>query len=144
MIRSRFVAGADGGRSSVVHQLGLPMAEGQDGGIAFNIHVEADLSHLMQNSVGFIHMLVQPEREIVPWAMTCGARCVQPWHEWLFVLIPVQGIKEVNATEADWVRRIRDFIGDASVDVKVKGVSKWRVNECFAKEYRKGNVLSIV
>ena len=138
-IRSKYVAGADGGRSEVARQIGLEITSAPSGGVAYNVLVEADLSHLMTHSMGMIHVLVQPEKEVVPWAVACYARCVKPWHEWIFAMIPMPGADRM-VDNAAWKKRVKDFIGDSSVEVKVLGVSKWRVNESYATQYTRGNM----
>lgn len=139
-ILSIYVAGADGARSELIRQLDLPMTELPSGGIAWNVLVEAEMSHLVEHSMGMIHVLVQPEKEYPDFAKFCAARMVKPWHEWLFVFLPAPWERRFEATEVNWKRRTEDFIGDRSVKVTIKGISRWRINESYAKIYSKGNV----
>lgn len=39
--------------------------------------------------------------------------------------------------------RIQEWIGDDRIDVKIKGTSKWRINDCVALTYSKGNVFCL-
>ena len=139
-IQSKYLFGADGARSEVVEQIGLPMTEYPSLGVAYNVIIEADMSNIMKYSPGLIHNLLQPDKEHPDYAWQGVARMVKPWHEWQFTYFPVPGLKEVTATDEDWARRTREFIGDDSVEVKVKRVFKWRINESYANEYASGNM----
>ena len=139
-IQSKYLAGADGGKSEVVRQLDLPLADIPGGGLATNVIVEADMTHIVQHSRGLLHGVVQPDRENPDFAWAGIARMLKPWHEWLFGFFPAPGILEIKATEEDWRRRVREFIGDDSVEVEIKSISHWRINECFANEFSRGNV----
>ena len=48
-IRSKYLFGADGARSSVVKQLKLPLVATPAKGLAVNIVVDVDLSHMVEN-----------------------------------------------------------------------------------------------
>ncbi|KAJ6095976.1 hypothetical protein N7486_006722 [Penicillium sp. IBT 16267x] len=50
---------------------------------------------------------------------------------------------EIEATEADWVKRIYSFIGDTSFDVKVLQKSRWQLNCNVAEHYSKGRVFCL-
>lgn len=54
-IRTKYLFGADGARSTVVKTLGLPLTVGLGGGSMVNVLVRADLSHLMKTRKGDLH-----------------------------------------------------------------------------------------
>lgn len=39
--------------------------------------------------------------------------------------------------------RVKELIGDDSIEIKLKNKSIWRINECYAEEYSKGNVFCL-
>ena len=140
-IISRYLCGADGARSQIFKSLNLPMVHSpRGGGVAFNVLVEAEMTHIMQHNRGLLHGIVQLEEEPEDYAWICVARMVKPWHEWLFVYFAKPGYSGASASEEDWYRATKRCIGDDSVEVKVKNVSTWKVNESYAEEYRKCNV----
>lgn len=51
-IRSKYLFGADGARSEVLRQLDLPLIKKPSQGLAINVLVKADLSHLIKNRMG--------------------------------------------------------------------------------------------
>lgn len=81
-IRSRYLFGCDGGRSTVMRQLDIPLIKKPGGGLALNVLVEADLSHLIETRVGNLHWTIQPDHPHPKWGWMCVVRMVKPWHEW--------------------------------------------------------------
>ena len=139
-VRSKFLAGADGARSKIIRELELPLVDRGAGGIAYNVLVEADMTHIVEHSKAVMHWVAQPDKECTEWAWQGFARMIKPWHEWLFGFFPAPGVKEINVTDEQWLQRCKDFIGDDSVEVKLKHIAKWRINECHAEVYSKGNM----
>lgn len=78
-IRTRFLFGADGGRSLVAKQLELPFTSMPGGAAAYNVLVRADLGHLMRHREGNIHMLPRLDKD---YPFVALARMVKPWMEW--------------------------------------------------------------
>lgn len=140
---SKYLAGADGGQSKIVQQLGLPLTEAPSPGIAYNVLVDADMTHIMEHSKGLVQFCAQPDQEFIPFAVWGIVRVVKPWHEWLFICFAAPGWKGSDATFEDWTKRCKQFIGDDSIEVRVKNISKWRVNETYANEYSKGNIFCL-
>lgn len=138
-IKTRFLFGADGGRSLVTRELGLPMTVMAPGGLAFNVLVRAELGHLMRNRLGNLHWCVRMRQDH---PFMCVGRMVKPWHEWMFVFFPKGPDAASAATDRsheDWIALVKDFIGDESVEVEMIGVSKWMINETSADIISKGN-----
>lgn len=140
-VRSRYLFGADGARSPVLKQLGLPLIAKPGQGLAVNVLVKADLSHLMEHRTGNLHWLFQPDRAHPAFGSSCIARMVKPWHEWMFILFPDRDApSDINPSKEEYLQRVKEFIGDDSIPVEVLGVSKWYINEIVAEKYSKGNV----
>ena len=139
-IESKYLAGADGARSEVLQQLDLELTEVPNGSLAYNVLVEAEMSHLMKDSEGLLHVFCQPDKEHPDFASQGIARMVKPWHEWLFIYFCPPWVQNVTATDDEWAGWTRNFIGDDSVKLKIINVAKWRINECYAKEYSRGRV----
>lgn len=54
-ISTRYLLGTDGGHSLVTRKLDLPTSSLLGGGLAFNVVVKADLSHIMRFREGNLH-----------------------------------------------------------------------------------------
>lgn len=140
-IRSKYLFGADGARSEVFRQVELPLDIRPDQGLAFNVHLKADLSRYMQYRTGNLHWLLQPDKEHPLFGWACIARMVKPWDEWLFIVLPERGKElECNPTNEEWLSRMKEFIGDDSIPTEILGVSKWRINDVVAEKFSKDRV----
>jgi hypothetical protein len=80
-IRAKYMIGADGGRSQIVQDLGLPL-DGQEGlAGSMNIEFDADLTHLVAHRPSVLYWVFQPGS-----AGGIGAgvlRMIRPWNKWL-------------------------------------------------------------
>lgn len=141
-IQSRFLFGCDGARSRVVKELGIPLIEKPGQGLALNILVKADLSHVMESRTGNLHWVFLPEKEYPPWGWAAVVRMVRPWTEWMFIFLPHPGsgvtAKDVDAPHEEYMARIKEMIGDDSVEPEILDVSKWKINEIVAERYNDG------
>ncbi|KAF2087696.1 hypothetical protein K490DRAFT_41286 [Saccharata proteae CBS 121410] len=139
-IRSKYLFGADGGRSKVIEELGIPLIKKQGGGIATNVMVKADLTHLMEQRAGNLHWVLQPEIDAPAWSAAGVARMVRPWKEWLFVFMPALDSEPFSGDKELLTTRCKQLIGDPNVEIEIGGYSTWYVNDIVAEYYSKGNV----
>jgi 2,4-dichlorophenol 6-monooxygenase len=138
-IRAKYLIGADGGRSKVAQDIGLPMAGAMDIEGSMNIVFEADLSRYVAHRPSVLYWVLQPGAQIG--GIGAGlVRMVRPWNEWLIVWgydinQPPPEVDEAMATEI-----VHNLVGDDSIDVKLKGTSMWSVNHMYAEQASKGRV----
>ncbi|KAI3317741.1 FAD binding domain-containing protein [Xylariaceae sp. AK1471] len=140
---SNYVCGADGARSVVAREVQLPFSDNPGGGFALNVWFEADLSHLMAHSPGLITMLIKPDKPQPDYCAIAITRQVKPFSEWMISMLAKPGVTEVTASQEEIIEHVKDLIGDASVEVKVKGISTWKVRDCYAEQYSRGNVFCL-
>ena len=139
-IRTKYLFGADGAQSRIVSQLGLPLSRKPGQGLAINVLVKTDLSHLVDSRKGNLHWAMQPDREHPEFGWMAVVRMVKPWDEWMFILFPNRDWDgKTQPSHEEYLQRVRDFIGD-DTPAEILGVSKWFVNETVAEEYSKENV----
>lgn len=137
-ITTRFLFGADGGRSTIQRDLGLPMTVLPGGGLAFNVLYHADLSHLMPTRHGNLHWCMRMEKD---YPFMCVNRMVQPFHKWMFVFFPKgPDVPNPDRSNREWKDIIEDCLGDENVKVEILDVSKWLINETSADVISKGNM----
>ncbi|PNY24208.1 2,4-dichlorophenol 6-monooxygenase [Tolypocladium capitatum] len=144
-ICTRYLFGADGARSQVVKQLDLPLCVKPGQGLAINVLVKADLSHLVKHRPGNLHWVMQPDRVHPDFAWMTVVRMVRPWNEWMFILFPIHGYelnKEAQPSKEEYLRRVQDFIGD-DTPAEILDISKWYINEIVAEKYSEGNVFCL-
>ena len=141
-IRARYVIGADGGRSKVAEDIGLPMVGQMGVAGSINIVFEADLSRYVAHRPSILYWVLQTGAEVGGIGMGL-VRCVRPWHEWLIVW----GY-DINGSAPDLTESYaRDIayklIGDPSVPVTIKSSSAWTVNHMYASTLSNGRVFCL-
>jgi 2,4-dichlorophenol 6-monooxygenase len=138
-IRAKYLIGADGGRSKVAEDIGLPM-EGRMGVAgSMNIVFKADLSRYVAHRPSVLYWVLQPGSNIGGIGMGL-VRMVRPWNEWLIVWgydinQPPPAVDDAVATEV-----AHKLIGDSSIPIEVTSTSVWTVNHMFATRYAEGRV----
>lgn len=128
-----------------MRELGIPLIKKPGQGLALNVLVKVDLSHLIANRIGNLHWVFRPEETTTPpWAWAAIVRMVRPWNEWMFIFLPAPGADltadAMDATHDEYLTRVKEVIGDDSVRPEVLHVGKWWINETVAEYYSDGNV----
>ncbi|MCW2983856.1 MAG: 2,4-dichlorophenol 6-monooxygenase [Conexibacter sp.] len=140
-IRTRYVVGADGGRSRVLTEAGLTV-EGQAGlGAAGNIWFRADLGKYTAYRPSALYWSSQPGTDYFIGAGTLI--CHKPWTEWVMVFMYNPETDVIDESPEALAARVRKVIGDDSVEIEVLGMSTWEINRLIAPEYRSGRVVCI-
>jgi 2,4-dichlorophenol 6-monooxygenase len=138
-IRSKYLIGADGGRSQIAQEIGLPSEGEMDIAGSMNIVFEADLTHLVGHRPSILYWVLQPGSNVGGIGLGL-VRTVRPWNEWLIVWgydinEPPPVVDEEAATEI-----ARNLIGDPDVPITIKSTSVWGNNKWYATEYARGRV----
>ncbi|KAH8804414.1 FAD binding domain-containing protein [Xylogone sp. PMI_703] len=142
-IHTKYLFGADGARSQVVKQLDLPLSIKPSQGLAINVLVKADLSHLVKHRKGNLHWVMQPDCEHPDFGWMGIVRMVRPWNEWMFILFPDRDYDfQSQPSQEEYEKRVRDFIGD-DTPAEILDISKWFINEVVADEYSRGNIFCL-
>ena len=138
-IRARYVIGADGGRSQVAQDIGLPLQGRMGVGGSINIVFEADLSHLVADRPSVLYWVLQPGADVG--GIGAGlVRMVRPWHRWLIVWgYDIDG-PAPDLTEEYARSIVQKLIGDDSVAVEIVSSSAWTVNHLWAEKTSAGRV----
>ncbi|KAL1980673.1 hypothetical protein VTN96DRAFT_3653 [Rasamsonia emersonii] len=142
-VRTKYLFGADGARSQVVKQLDLPLSIKPGQGLAINVLVKADLSHLVEHRRGNLHWVMQPDREHPEFGWMGIVRMVKPWHEWMFIMFPNRDCDpQIQPSKEEYLKRVKDFIGD-DTPAEILDISKWFINEIVAEKYSQGNIFCL-
>ncbi|MGO4566663.1 FAD-dependent oxidoreductase [Rhizobium sp. 2YAF20] len=138
-IRSKYLVGADGGNSKVAEHAGLTF-EGKMGiAGSMNILFEADLSRYVAHRPSVLYWVLQPGADVGGIGMGL-VRMVRPWHEWLIVWgydinQPAPAVDEAHAKKV-----VRDLVGVPDLEMTIKSVSTWTVNNMYATTMSNGRV----
>ncbi|WP_206792003.1 FAD-dependent monooxygenase [Amycolatopsis sp. MtRt-6] len=138
-IRAKYVIGADGGRSQVARDIGLPFEGQMDLAGSMNIVFHADLTKYVEHRPSVLYWVLQPGSDIGGIGMGL-VRMVRPWDEWLVVWgydisRPPPQVDDAMATKI-----VHDLVGDDTTPVTIRSTSLWGNNKMYATRYRTGRV----
>lgn len=139
IIRSKYLIGADGGKSLVAEHEDLPF-EGKMGvGGSMNILFRADLSKYVAHRPSVLYWVMQPGADVGGIGMGL-VRMVRPWNEWLIVWgYDINGPEpEVTPEFATGVAR--QLVGDPTLEIELLSANTWTVNNRYATQTAKGRV----
>ncbi|KAK3314162.1 FAD binding domain-containing protein [Apodospora peruviana] len=148
-LQTKFLFGADGGRSSVARSFGFTFNKQPSQGTACNILFRADLTHVMTdgaNRSAQLHGIANPVVKGGP-GQCPTIRMVRPFKEWLLVTLALgvtgNPFSTLGPQTPGLVEYIKQLIGDETVDVTILRVDPWAIRETVAERYsnpEKGNV----
>ncbi|MEV8540174.1 FAD-dependent monooxygenase [Streptomyces sp. NPDC051572] len=139
-IRAKYLIGADGGRSQVAEDAGLPMGGQMGVAGSINIVFDADLSKYTAHRASTLYWVLAPGATVG--GIGAGlVRCVKPWNEWLIVWGYDVTAGAPDLTEEYALSVVRQLVGDDEIPVTIKSSSAWTVNEMYAETYANGRVL---
>ena len=141
-IRARYVIAADGGRSKVVSDLGLPMSGQMDIAGSMNIVFHADLSQYVAHRPSVLYWVLQPGATIGGIGLGL-VRMVRPWNEWLITWGYDISQPPPNLDDEMAISIVHNLIGDDTVPVTIRSLSLWGNNKMYAQRYREGRVFAV-
>lgn len=140
-VTSKYLVGADGARSAVLQALEIPVV-GCQLNTAFNIHIIADLSKYIKHRPGSLNWILNlgaPE-----WSAVGNFRMVRPWNEWVVSMHPAtKKLDDNQPSQESILKRLRQMIGDESVDIKILSSFSWTINDQVAEKWQSKRVLCI-
>jgi 2,4-dichlorophenol 6-monooxygenase len=138
-IHAKYMIGADGARSRVVEQLGIPLIVGKGLGDVISVLCEVDLSGYLDNRHAALYQILQPASS--RWGPVTNFRMVRPWDRWVVSLMRA-GVSALADPRPDEIEeQVHATIG-APLPVKIlEDVSVWSVNDAIASHYTVGRVL---
>jgi 2,4-dichlorophenol 6-monooxygenase len=141
-IRARYLIGADGARSKVASDIGLPMEGRMDIAGSMNITFKADISAHVGHRPSVLYWVIQPGSNVG--GIGAGlVRMIRPWNEWLIVWgydisQPAPVVDEQAA-----VQIVRNLLGLPDIEVEITGTSLWGNNEMYATQLQSGRVFCV-
>lgn len=138
-IHARYVIGADGGRSLIAGDVGLPFEGQMDVAGSMNIVFHADLSAKVAHRPSVLYWVLQPGSDIGGIGMGL-VRMVRPWDEWLVVWGYDISEPAPELDDRAAIQIVHNLIGDDSVPVTIRSTSLWGNNKMYATRYRERRV----
>ncbi|MEB8340799.1 FAD-dependent oxidoreductase [Streptomyces endophyticus] len=138
-IRAKYLIGADGARSKVADDIGLPFEGAMDIAGSMNITFKADIGRYVAHRPSVLYWVVQPGSNVG--GIGAGlVRMVRPWNEWLIVWGYDINEEPPQVDEAAAVEIVRNLLGMPDLDVEITGTSLWGNNEMYATRLHNGRV----
>jgi 2-polyprenyl-6-methoxyphenol hydroxylase-like FAD-dependent oxidoreductase len=147
-IRSRFLCGADGGRSQVAREMKVEFDTAPGGAQACNVIFEADCDHLVAGREAQLSWCVGAPSQRRFGVISC-LRMVRPWKQWWLGLVEGpdgtgKSFKNMKKDDPELLKLIRELIGRDDVPVKIQSMDPWRLRESVAKTFHDGHNVFIV
>jgi len=138
-IRAKYLIGADGARSQVAADIGLPFEGAMDIAGSMNITFKADITSYVGHRPSVLYWVIQPGSNVG--GIGAGlVRMIRPWDEWLIVWgYDIAGEPPV-VDEAAARQIVRNLLGMPDLDVEITGTSLWGNNEMYATHLQSGRV----
>ncbi|MFF2161953.1 FAD-dependent oxidoreductase [Streptomyces sp. NPDC058175] len=138
-IRAKYLIGADGARSLVAADIGLPFEGAMDIAGSMNITFKADIGRYVAHRPSVLYWVVQPGSNVG--GIGAGlVRMVRPWNEWLIVWGYDIDEEPPQVDDAAAVQIVRNLLGMPDLDVEITGTSLWGNNEMYATRLHSGRV----
>ncbi|GAA4244580.1 FAD-dependent oxidoreductase [Dactylosporangium darangshiense] len=138
-IRAKYLIGADGARSRVAADIGLPYEGAMDIAGSMNITFKADISAYCNHRPSVLYWVIQPGSNVG--GIGAGlVRMVRPWNEWLIVWGYDINDEPPVVDEAAATQIVRNLLGMPDLDVEITGTSLWGNNEMYATHLQSGRV----
>jgi 2,4-dichlorophenol 6-monooxygenase len=138
-IRAKYLIGADGARSQVAADIGLPYEGQMDIAGSMNITFKADISSYVAGRPSVLYWVIQPGSNVG--GIGAGlVRMIRPWNEWLIVWGYDISQPPPVVDEAAAIQIVRNLLGLPGLDVEITGTSLWGNNEMYATHLHKGRV----
>ncbi len=138
-IRSKYLVGADGGRSKVAELAGLPMEGQMDIAGSMNIVFKADLSQYVAHRPSVLYWVLQPGSTIGGIGLGL-VRMVRTWDEWLIVWGYDINQPAPVVTDEMAISLVRNLVGAPELEVEITSTSVWGNNKMYATEMNNGRV----
>lgn len=137
---SKYLVGADGARSPVLEQLGIPV-DGKQVNTAFNVHIRAEMTRFFQHRPGSLNWVLNPDAP--DWSAVGNFRMVKPWSEFVVSMHPsTKDGKTFDPSETAILKRLHQMIGE-EIPIEILSAYRWTINDQVARQWQRGRVLCI-
>lgn len=138
-VRARYLVGADGARSKVFEDLGLPIEGHLARAGTQYILFDCDLSRYVAHRPSILYWIVTSDASFGEIGQGL-LRAIRPWNQWIAGWGFDLARGEPDLDEDQIRHRIRVLIGDPGAPVDIVSKMTWYVNQAWAPTYSKGRV----
>ena len=138
-VRARYLVGADGAKSKVMHDAGLEV-EGQLARAATAyVLFTADLTRYVAHRPSILYWMVTSDASFGEIGMGL-LRAIEPWNQWIAGWGFDMSKGEPDFSPEEIKRKVRALVGDPNLEFTVNSTSAWYVNQAHAPVYSSGRV----
>jgi 2,4-dichlorophenol 6-monooxygenase len=138
-VRARYLVGADGARSQIVEELGLPIEGELARAATVYILFHADLSRYVAHRPSILHWLMTPSANYGEIGMGL-LRAIRPWHTWIAGWGYNMADGTPDMSDEAVTSKIRQLVGDPELEIEIETKSTWFVNQAIVTQYSSGRV----
>ncbi len=137
-VKSRYIFGCDGGRSTVTRSLEFKFKSAPSGGVACNILLGAYVSdHRMLDRFANLHWIMQPRNR--KFGTGPVIRMVKPWYQWMIVCFTPDAVQDpfqgLTPDSPELIQYVKDLFGDPNIDIKILRLDPWTIRESVAEKF---------
>jgi len=138
-MRARYLVGADGARSQVASDTGLPFeGEVARAGTVY-VLFKADLARFVEHRPSILYWIVNPAASFGEIGMATF-RAIKPWSEWILGWGFDISRGDPDVSHEALSHQVRTLLGDDSIDFEIERPMVWYVNQQYATRYQNGRV----
>jgi 2,4-dichlorophenol 6-monooxygenase len=138
-VRCRYLVGADGARSRVVEQIGLPIEGHVARAGTVYTQFRADLSRYVAHRPSTLFWLFNPVGGFGEIGLGL-LRAITPWNEWISGWGFNLADGDPDLSHETLVGRIRQLVGDPDLEPEIIRSAPWYVNQQYATTWSDGRV----
>ncbi|WP_235215257.1 FAD-dependent oxidoreductase [Phaeacidiphilus oryzae] len=141
-VRSRYLIGADGARSTVAEHAGLPYEGPGPVSGAMNIIIEADLTRFVAHRPSVLYWMLQPgaDKDGIGLGVL---RMIKPWTEWMLMWGYDPAVGPPELTDG-FIRKLAvQLVGTEDFEMRIKSSAPWTVNHHYATALSQGRVFCV-
>jgi 2,4-dichlorophenol 6-monooxygenase len=138
-VRAKYLVGADGAKSQIVEELGLPLEGVMARAGTQYILFTADLSKYVEHRPSILHWILNPAASFGEIGMATF-RAIKPWTQWIMGWGFDLEKGDPDLSDEFIASQIRTLVGDPNLEFELDRTMTWFVNQQYATAMHKGRV----
>jgi len=139
LLRARYLVGADGAKSRVAEDAGLPLEGVLARAGTVYVQFRADLSAYVAHRPSILYWIMNPAAGFGEIGMGL-LRTIRPWNEWIAGWGFDMSLGDPDLSPENALQKIRALVGDPEFECEITGIFPWYVNRQYATELSRGRV----
>jgi len=138
-VRTRYLVGADGARSRVAEDAGIPLEGVLARAGTVYVQFDADLSTYVEHRPSILYWIMNPAAGFGEIGMGL-LRMIRPWNRWIAGWGFDMALGDPDLSAENALAKIRALVGDPDFECAITGIFPWFVNRQYATALSVGRV----